>query len=40
MYGSLVAVGTLAAFVYMPETIGRSLETYVINVFSLHKFLT
>lgn len=29
MYGSLVAVGTLIAYVYMPETIGRSLETYV-----------
>lgn len=29
MYGSLVAVGTLIAYVYMPETIGRSLETFV-----------
>ncbi|KZP07920.1 general substrate transporter [Athelia psychrophila] len=27
MYGSLVAAGTLVAFVYMPETQGRSLET-------------
>ncbi|KAF7973596.1 hypothetical protein HWV62_14894 [Athelia sp. TMB] len=31
MYGSLVAVGTLVAFVYMPETIGRSLETIDTN---------
>jgi len=31
MYGSLVAVGTLIAFVYMPETIGRSLETIDTN---------
>ncbi|KZP11841.1 putative transporter [Athelia psychrophila] len=27
MYGSLAAAGTVAAYVYMPETIGRSLET-------------
>ncbi|KAF7973733.1 hypothetical protein HWV62_14302 [Athelia sp. TMB] len=26
MYGSLVAAGTLVAFVYMPETMGHSLE--------------
>ncbi|KZP33388.1 MFS transporter [Athelia psychrophila] len=31
MYGSLVAVGTLIAYVYMPETIGRSLETIDTN---------
>lgn len=30
LYGSFVAVGTLVAFVYMPETLGRSLETCVL----------
>ncbi|KZP33551.1 general substrate transporter [Athelia psychrophila] len=31
MYGSLVAVGTLIAYVYMPETMGHSLENIDTN---------